>query len=81
METELNNELINNVYAYEITQESDLGHSEILDIAKLLIYYCKENLQTEIFINGNEKYNDNYKDLCNILNNLQKNIEEHNSIK
>ena len=78
---DLDSELMNNVYACEITQESDLGHSEILDIAKLLIYYCKENLQTEIFINGNEKYNDNYKDLCSILNNLQKNIEEHNNIK
>ncbi len=77
----LTNELLNNDYAEEITQSSDLGHGEILDIAKLLIYYCKENLKDDIFINGYTQYKENYEDLCKILKDLQNNINEHEKIK
>lgn len=76
----LTDELLNNDYTEEITQNSDLGHGEILDIAKLLIYYCKENLKEDIFINGYTQYKDNYEDLCKILKDLQNNIVEHNKI-
>ncbi len=77
----LNNELTQNIYTNEITQSSDLGHSEILDIAKLLIFYCKENLEQDININGYIQYKDNYENLCRILKDLEKNIIDHNNIK
>lgn len=74
-------ELIENDYAREITQESDLGHSDILNIAKLLIFYCKEMLREDIEINGEKKFVNNYNDLCEIFSRLKKNITEHNNIK
>ena len=53
---EMIKELFNNCYVNEITQGSDLGHTDILNIAKLLIFYCSKNLETEISINNNVKY-------------------------
>lgn len=78
---DLTDELLNDCYAKEITQNSDLGHGEILNIAKLLIYYCKENLKDDIFINGYKQYKNNCEDLCRILKDLQNNIIEHDKIK